>query len=109
MDDLTDDEDREYRAVLPTLGNGRWTAGRKRAVLLALDLGEISEEEVCRRYAMHPDELSAWRRGKVYALRANCRRYADRISEGPSPTPLPSPPDTPQPRSRAGRRVRRLT
>jgi len=90
MDDLTDDKDREYRAVLPALGDGRWTASRKLAVPLALDLGEISEEEVCRRYAMHPDELSAWRRGKVYTLRANRRRYADRIFEGPPPTPLSS-------------------
>jgi Protein of unknown function (DUF1153) len=79
MDDLTDDEDQEYRAVLPALGNGRWTAGRKRAVLLALDLGEISEDEVCQRYAMHPDELAAWRRGAVYVLPADRRRRADRL------------------------------
>jgi hypothetical protein len=69
-----EDEDRGFRVVLPAPGNARWTAGRKRAVLLALDLGVISEEEVCRRYAMHPDELSAWRRGKVYVLPAKRRR-----------------------------------
>jgi transposase-like protein len=85
--------------ILPNPGNARWTARRKRAVLLALDLGEISEEEICRRYDMHPDELSAWRRGKVYALRANRRRRLDRISEGPSPPP---PPDGPPTRSRGG-------
>ena len=68
-------EDRGYpRMVLPAARTVRWTARRKRAVLMALDLGEISEEEVCRRYAMHPDELSAWRRGEVYILPANRRR-----------------------------------
>ena len=68
-------EDRGYpRVVLPAPGAVRWSARRKRAVLLALDLGEISEEEVRRRYAMHPDELSAWRRGEVYLLPANRRR-----------------------------------
>jgi hypothetical protein len=68
-------EDRGYpRTVLPTARTVRWTASRKRAVLIALDLGEITEEEVCRRYAVHPDELSAWRRGKVYMLPANRRK-----------------------------------
>jgi hypothetical protein len=70
-----DMQDRGYpRVVLPAPGTVRWSARRKRAVLMALDLGEISEEEVCRRYAMHPDELSAWRRGEVYMLPANRRR-----------------------------------
>jgi hypothetical protein len=41
---------------------------------LALDLGEITENEVCQRYAMHPDELSAWRRGAVYVLPAHRRK-----------------------------------
>ena len=68
-------EDRGYpRVVLPAPGAVRWSARRKRAVLLALDLGEISEEEVCRRYAMHADELAAWRRGEVYMLPANRRK-----------------------------------
>jgi hypothetical protein len=56
MNDLTEDKDRGYRVFLPAPGNVRWTASRKRAVLLALDLRVISEEEVC---PMHPDELSA--------------------------------------------------
>jgi hypothetical protein len=68
-------EDRGYpRMVLPVAGEVRWTASRKRSGLIALDLGEISEEEVCRRYAMHPGELSAWRRGDVYTLPANRRK-----------------------------------
>jgi len=66
---------RGYRVVLPAAGNARRTAGRKRAGLLALDLRVISEEEVCRRYAMHPDELLAWRRGSFYVLPAKRRRY----------------------------------
>jgi hypothetical protein len=70
-----DMEDRGYpRMVLPAAGNVGWTASRKRAVLIALDLGEITEEEVCRRYAMHPGELSAWRRGEVYRLPADRRK-----------------------------------
>jgi Protein of unknown function (DUF1153) len=68
-------EDCGYRVVLPAPGNARWTASRKRAVLLALDLRVISEEQVCRRYAMHPEELSAWRRGSVYVLPAKRRRF----------------------------------
>jgi hypothetical protein len=73
---LSDDPQGRWHVVLPSPGNVRWTASRKLAVLLAIDLGEISEEEVCRRYAMHPDELSAWRRGAVYALRADRRTRA---------------------------------
>jgi hypothetical protein len=65
--------------ILPNSGTARWTAGRKRAVLLALDLDEISEEEVCRRYAIHPDELAAWRRGAVYVLPANRRSSGDSL------------------------------
>jgi hypothetical protein len=68
-------EDRGYpRIVLPAAGNVRWTASRKRAVLIALDLGEITEEDVCRRYAMHRDELLAWRRGQVHMLPADRRK-----------------------------------
>jgi len=96
-----------HSVILPAPGKIRWTAERKRAVLFALDLGEISPEEICRRYDMHPDELSAWRGGKVYALRANRRRRFDRISEGPSPTSFSSSPGTPPTRSRGGRRARR--
>lgn len=33
------------------VGNVRWTPERKAEVLLVLDLGEISEDEVCRRHA----------------------------------------------------------
>jgi hypothetical protein len=65
--------------TLPNSGAARWTAGRKRAVLLALDLDEIGEEEVCRRYAIHPDELAAWRRGAVYVLPANRRSSGDSL------------------------------
>jgi hypothetical protein len=67
-----------HRVILPAPGKIWWTAGRKHAVLLALDLGEISEDEVCRHYAMHPDELSSWRRGAVYVLPANRRRRSGR-------------------------------
>ena len=67
------------RLLLPAPGKIRWTAGRKHAVLLALDLGEISEDEVCQGYAMHPDELAAWRRGAVYVLPADRRRRAERV------------------------------
>jgi hypothetical protein len=58
-----DPQDRHPRVVPSGVANIRWTPERKVAVLLALDLGEISEDEVRPRYAMHPDELSAWRGG----------------------------------------------
>jgi hypothetical protein len=73
---MRDDLQDRWRVELPSRGNVRWTASRKLAVLLAMDLGEISEEDVCRRYAMHPDELSSWRRGAIYVLPADRRRRA---------------------------------
>jgi hypothetical protein len=86
-----DPQDREHRVVLPARSNVRWTARRKRAVLLALDLGEIGQEEIYRRYAIHPDELSAWRRGEVFTLPAKLRRRPDRVSDGTENGLLPEP------------------
>jgi transposase-like protein len=43
-----------------TSGNVRWTARRKMAVLRAVTAGEISAEEIARRYAISPEELDTW-------------------------------------------------
>lgn len=45
-----------------TNGNVRWTARRKMAVLRAVTAGEISAEEIARRYAISPEELDTWSR-----------------------------------------------
>ena len=45
-----------------TSGNVRWTASRKMAVLRAVRSGEISAEEIARRYAITPEELDTWSR-----------------------------------------------
>jgi transposase-like protein len=42
--------------------NMRWTARRKMAVLRAVTAGEISAEEIARRYAISPEELDTWSR-----------------------------------------------
>jgi transposase-like protein len=43
-----------------TNGNVRWTVRRKMAVLRAVTAGEISAEEIARRYAISPEELDTW-------------------------------------------------
>ena len=38
----------------------RWVPSRKAAVVGAVRAGEISLEEVCRRYRLSPDEFNSW-------------------------------------------------
>ena len=45
---------------LPDANTVRWTARRKMAVLRAAAAGEISAEEIARRYAISPEELDTW-------------------------------------------------
>jgi transposase-like protein len=42
--------------------NVRWTARRKTAVLRAAAAGQITAEEIARRYAISPEELDTWSR-----------------------------------------------
>ena len=63
---------------LPTPGD-RWTPRRKRAVIEALDAGQISMADVCERYTMTPEELNAWvkmfLRHGLYGLRGTRLQY----------------------------------
>jgi hypothetical protein len=45
---------------LPDDNTVRWTARRKMAVLRAAAAGQISAEEIARRYAISPEELDTW-------------------------------------------------
>ena len=47
---------------LPSANTRRWVARRKAAVVAAVSSGMITLEEVCRRYHMSEEELSAWQR-----------------------------------------------
>lgn len=42
------------------LASERWIPRRKAMVVTALNEGEITFEEACRRYGLSPDELAGW-------------------------------------------------
>jgi transposase-like protein len=42
--------------------NTRWTPPRKAAVVLAIQNGTVTVEEVCKTCALSAEELAAWRR-----------------------------------------------
>ena len=48
--------------VLPPIDVYRWTMRRKAAVVAAVEAGEISREEICRRYQISPEEFLSWQR-----------------------------------------------
>ena len=47
---------------LPSENVRRWTARRKAAVVNAVNVGEVTREEICRRYQISIDELLSWQR-----------------------------------------------
>jgi transposase-like protein len=47
---------------LPDVNTARWTARRKMSVLRAAAAGQITAEEIARRYAISPEELDTWSR-----------------------------------------------
>ena len=47
---------------LPSENVQRWTALRKAAVVNAIDAGELTREEICRRYQISLEELLSWER-----------------------------------------------
>jgi transposase-like protein len=47
---------------LPPPNTKRWVARRKAAILTAVRSGEITLEEVCRRYGLSEEEFFAWAR-----------------------------------------------
>lgn len=51
----------QARADLPPVDTVRWVASRKAAIVKAVDMGAISEDEVCRRYRLSVEELTHWR------------------------------------------------
>ena len=52
--------DRTGSADLPHAGQQRWVAGKKAAVLTAIQSGTLSIEEACRRYFLTTEELQSW-------------------------------------------------
>lgn len=54
---------------LPPVTTKRWTIRRKAAVVAAVAAGEISREEVCRRYQISEEEFVAWQHAyETYGL-----------------------------------------
>lgn len=47
---------------LPPSNIGRWTARQKAAVVTAVAAGEITREEIGRRYQISEEELLSWQR-----------------------------------------------
>jgi transposase-like protein len=54
---------------LPPVNITRWTSRRKAAVVTAVAAGQISREEVCRRYQISEEEFLSWQRAyETYGL-----------------------------------------
>lgn len=53
---------RHTKLPLPPPNTRRWVKSRKLAVIQAIQEGELSEEEACRRYDLSPEELASWTR-----------------------------------------------
>jgi len=47
---------------LPPVNIGRWTIRHKAAILTAVAAGEITREEICRRYQISDEEFLSWQR-----------------------------------------------
>lgn len=62
-DDGTEVEaDRDERQALPPAGTKYWVSRRKAQVVMAVERGLLSIDEVCSRYRMDPEEFALWRR-----------------------------------------------
>src|ERR1700738_1957705 len=55
-----DRDKRDLVLGLPPANTKRWVPRRKAAVVVAMRAGVISREEAYERYALSPEELSAW-------------------------------------------------
>ena len=49
-------------AALPPVATKRWVAGRKAAVVAAVQGGLLTIAEACRRYGLSPEEFAEWER-----------------------------------------------
>ena len=98
---------------LPDVNTVRWTARRKMAVLRAAAAGQITAEEIARRYAISPEELDTWSRDyaerRLFGLQERgwiARRRRPRSAE--EAMRRVAVPDL-QPRPRSARSIRRAT
>lgn len=48
--------------TLPPPDTQRWVKSRKLAVIQAIDEGELTDEDACRRYDISAEELESWKR-----------------------------------------------
>jgi len=48
--------------ALPPVTTKRWVAGRKAAVVAAVQGGVLTVMEACRRYGLSPEEFAEWER-----------------------------------------------
>ena len=46
---------------LPPANTARWVKSRKKAVIEAIEKGELSDETACTRYGLSPEELTSWK------------------------------------------------
>lgn len=46
----------------PSCDTGRWAVWRKAAAAMAVENGQLTEEEACALHALEPDELQLWQR-----------------------------------------------
>ena len=91
---------------LPSENVRRWTVRRKAAVLKAVNSGEVTREEICRRYQISVEELLSWQRDYeshgLYGLRSTrlqiyhlSRRGVTGDGSWPSHTYYANSPDKP--------------
>ncbi len=66
---MSDSLNASGRVALPMPNCDRWTAARKHSVVLAIDLGYLTEREALERYGVSFQELGEWRRGRLFASR----------------------------------------
>jgi hypothetical protein len=90
MFQIAEEDDPERRgpvalqAALPLQGNVRWTAWRKRDVVLALLAGAITHDDAIARYRLSREELSDWIAGfeqhGIAGLQLKRKRWAPAIA-----------------------------
>lgn len=59
------DGSRMTRADLPPVDTQRWVASRKAAVVKAIAVGLIDEDEAMARYALSQEELNSWKQAVI--------------------------------------------
>ena len=78
-------------ADLPPANTRRWVVRRKAAVVAAVQSGEITLEEACRRYELTEEEFRSWQRD--YERHGLAGLRATRVQQyRPAPTPRPRRP-----------------